>query len=671
MQFLNPGILWALGLISIPILIHLFNFQRLKKISFTNVRWLEEIKTTSSKSRNLKHLLVLLARILSISMVVLAFSQPVLPPAVHKADPGNWDRVFYLDNSFSMEVAGEGADGLSTGRNIMGEIIDKTNFSGDYFFFDNSFSSADEYPYERSSLLDRFSDLDYSLHFRKGNEVVRKANSFPPTSRRKEVWMFSDFQENTFGDLEEWAMDSLNEYFLYPLSTTTKANFYVDTVWLSKPFIEVGNSFELRGILKASGDFSGLEASLRLIVDGNQRASKTIIFEDRLQEEFVFELSLENPKDFNCTIEINDEGISSDNHFRFILTPLSDIRVSEIGVRPNPYLAALFHSEPAFDLTFMPYGNPDLSVLERTDLLIVHDGLDYQDLPNGFLQEFLESGGHVMLLPEGDSSSLALRSFMRSNGLSSSRVKSDQDIKIAPLSEGDPFFEGVFDEFDRRMDLPYIQLTRDLEGWDRSILNLRNEKPLLAYANVGQGRLYMMGSPLLPEYGNFVKHSIFVPVFFRLAAFSTSSEDQALFQRYNREFLKVKISVLPDDQLFRLSGEGMEIIPNQRIVGKYALLSTEGRPLKPGFFNLVLNDTVCGSIAINTASRESEISVIDYSKLKAFSESRDNVRFFEGGSGVQISKSYNMDFVGRPLWKYCLIFALVFLLAETLIIRFL
>ena len=44
MQFLYPGFLFALAAIAIPIIIHLFNFRKFKKVYFTNVAFLKEIK---------------------------------------------------------------------------------------------------------------------------------------------------------------------------------------------------------------------------------------------------------------------------------------------------------------------------------------------------------------------------------------------------------------------------------------------------------------------------------------------------------------------------------------------------------------------------------------------------------------------------------------------------
>ena len=44
MQFLFPVFLVALISIAIPIIIHLFHFRRFKKVYFTNVRFLKEVK---------------------------------------------------------------------------------------------------------------------------------------------------------------------------------------------------------------------------------------------------------------------------------------------------------------------------------------------------------------------------------------------------------------------------------------------------------------------------------------------------------------------------------------------------------------------------------------------------------------------------------------------------
>jgi len=52
MQFLYPTFLWALLALAIPIIIHLFYFRRFKKVYFTNVKFLKEVKEeTSARSQ--------------------------------------------------------------------------------------------------------------------------------------------------------------------------------------------------------------------------------------------------------------------------------------------------------------------------------------------------------------------------------------------------------------------------------------------------------------------------------------------------------------------------------------------------------------------------------------------------------------------------------------------
>ena len=79
MKFLYPQFLYALTALAIPIIIHLFNFRKFKTIYFSNVRFLKEVKQQTKAQSELKHLLILLSRLLAITSLVLAFAQPYIP----------------------------------------------------------------------------------------------------------------------------------------------------------------------------------------------------------------------------------------------------------------------------------------------------------------------------------------------------------------------------------------------------------------------------------------------------------------------------------------------------------------------------------------------------------------------------------------------------------------
>ena len=96
MQFTYPDFLWALLLLLIPLIIHLFQFRRFKKTPFTNVRLLQKVVSESRRSQTLKKWLLLCTRLLLIASLVLAFAQPFL------ANPGALqarEYVVYLGRS--------------------------------------------------------------------------------------------------------------------------------------------------------------------------------------------------------------------------------------------------------------------------------------------------------------------------------------------------------------------------------------------------------------------------------------------------------------------------------------------------------------------------------------------------------------------------------------------
>ncbi|MBK6410933.1 MAG: BatA domain-containing protein [Flavobacteriales bacterium] len=61
---------------AIPVIIHLFQLRRFKRIDFPNVRFLQEVTQQTRSRKKVRHWLVLLTRMLALACLVLAFAQP-------------------------------------------------------------------------------------------------------------------------------------------------------------------------------------------------------------------------------------------------------------------------------------------------------------------------------------------------------------------------------------------------------------------------------------------------------------------------------------------------------------------------------------------------------------------------------------------------------------------
>ncbi len=92
MQFNHPEVLYALFLLIIPILIHLFQLRRFKKEAFTNVKFLRKLSEQTRKSSQLKKWLVLISRLLIFTCIILAFAQPYF--SINRDDSSG--QCFYL-----------------------------------------------------------------------------------------------------------------------------------------------------------------------------------------------------------------------------------------------------------------------------------------------------------------------------------------------------------------------------------------------------------------------------------------------------------------------------------------------------------------------------------------------------------------------------------------------
>lgn len=78
LSFLNPIFLAALGALVIPLVLHLIQSSRTKRLPFSTIRFLKLAKKRSSRRIKLENLLLLLLRLSLLALLALAFAMPIL-----------------------------------------------------------------------------------------------------------------------------------------------------------------------------------------------------------------------------------------------------------------------------------------------------------------------------------------------------------------------------------------------------------------------------------------------------------------------------------------------------------------------------------------------------------------------------------------------------------------
>ena len=121
MSFLQPLALLALPVMALPILIHLVNQRRHRTVNWAAMMFLVTAKRMNKGMARLRHLLILLARMLAVAALVFAVSRPLAGGWLSGVGMGKRDATLVLlDRSASME-----ARDLQTGESKRSTALDK------------------------------------------------------------------------------------------------------------------------------------------------------------------------------------------------------------------------------------------------------------------------------------------------------------------------------------------------------------------------------------------------------------------------------------------------------------------------------------------------------------------------------------------------------------------
>ena len=60
MRFVYPEFLWALSLLIVPVIIHLFSFRRYKTLYFSSLQFIQHVERQNKSTQKLKNLLILM-----------------------------------------------------------------------------------------------------------------------------------------------------------------------------------------------------------------------------------------------------------------------------------------------------------------------------------------------------------------------------------------------------------------------------------------------------------------------------------------------------------------------------------------------------------------------------------------------------------------------------------
>jgi hypothetical protein len=671
MHFLYPAFLFALLSLAIPILVHLFNFRRYQKVYFSNVQFLKEIQEQQSSRRNLKERLILLARLLALFFLVLAFARPYL--SNHNNTNAGAQRTIsvFLDNSYSMQTLNREGSLLDEAKRRAKEIVSAYSMNDRFQLLTQDFEGRHQRLLSREEFNDAVDAVKISPRSRSLQQIIDRQQNLltmqPGASRSIDI--ISDFQKNiTTG--QPLKVDTGLHVTLVQLSANTPANVAVDSVWLLSAIHRPGETEKLVVKLHNYAGEDAIKIPLKLSINGEQKALGGFTLKARSVQNDTLTFSGLKPGWQRGEITLQDNPVTFDNQFYFSFIVKQQMQVLLIdGGTFNPYLKAVFGTDQFFNAHRVPDGNVDYAGLSTYPLIVISDvkavsgGLSQQ------LKTYVSKGGTLAVFPAIDADLGSYKSFLQQMGAAYPEKPATENIKVQSLNLQNPVFKNIFENFPSNPDLPvikkYFQLSAS-SGSNENLMQLQGGQAFWAGYNSGKGKVYVAAVPLNEDFSNLPRHALFVPIMFRIALLS--GHDQPLFYSLGHdETVETTPVQSSEKQLLKLVKDKQSIIPDVKQQEGSTLLYVSDQLQETGLYQLKKQDSIVSVMAFNDNRSESDLSYYSTAELNKIIPDKGNVIEATKGSVKDIVSQ--ADF-GVQLWKLCIILALIFLAAEILLTRY-
>jgi hypothetical protein len=676
MAFIHPYWLFGLLAIAIPILIHLFNFRRYRKYYFTNLKFLKSIKKETKKQHRLRHLLILIARILTIIALVMAFARPYFPGPQDARQTESVSLSIYMDNSMSMQASSNGHQLLDEALAMAAEVAKAYDASDRFQLITNEFKGKHQAYFSKDEFIKLLAEVKPTPKRRMLEETFERFNELKPLSSDEEVHLFiiSDFQQSTM-DISCLEKDSSSKIFLMPVLGESLANVFIDSAWFEYPVNHIGQRQELNVRFVNASDNRLEKIPVTLMINNSQRGLAGFDIEAGKQSSLKIPFTNRESGIQSGILSIDDYPITWDDKMYLSWEVKPNIPSMTIYEEsPGFYLSSLLSNDSVFDYSERKLKSLDYGAFHQLDFIVLDNITSISTGLSSELLRFIESGGSLLLIPGKDADLLSINAFLKTMNAGQLNAFDTTRLMVTGINTSHELFNDVFESIPENLDLPLVRahypLTSYRPGITDVIMDLQNADPLLSMNEYGKGKFYLMSGPLGDEYGNLARHAIWVPLIYRMAMLSRPPADLYYSMGEDKSII-ANVSGI-SDEVFKVknTSSDYEFIPGIENRGGESLLHFYDMIKDAGHYEIISADDRVQGFAFNYDRLESFPEIYSPQALDEWIATMDNPGIFLIESDRDaVYQSVTEISRGTELWKFFIWIALFFILLEILLLR--
>lgn len=640
MHFKNPEILYFLFLLIVPILVHLFQLRRFKTSYFTNVRFLKELAVQTRKSSKIKKRLLLATRLLLLTCAIIAFAQPFF----EAKDSKNASNEMYivLDNSFSMQVKGKKGELL---KRAVQELLENTPETTKFSLLTNT---ENLWNTDIKSAKSALQNLKYSATPFELSAITAKIKAHKSV-HKKDIVIITDAVGLAEKEVKNMDFEE-KPYFIIP-EAEQKNNISIDSVFINQT---LENFYEIGINLSAYGeDFKPVSIAL---YNQKKLIAKTIINFDSKKKKVNFTI----PKEaFHGYVTIEDNGLAYDNKLFFSISKAKKTNVISIGESEKSNFLSRIYTPAEFNYNNYPITSLDYNSLEKQNTIILNELTEIPQALQTTLKAFVSKGGNLVIIPSEKSSVSNLNTFLGNFGKIQFNSLKTANKLITKINFDHPLFSGVFENKITNFQYPKTNSSFDISSPYPAVLSYEDQSPFVTMIQNPVAGITVFSAPINSTNSNFQQSPLIVPLFYKIGQTNQKTGVNALTIGNNQPYF-VDV-LLSKDAILEVKGTEDSFIPIQQILNNKVKLTFNDFPDTAGNYSIYDKKESVENLSFNYNRSESDVSQVNTNVVSDF-KTADTIS--------TIFNTLQTERTDSQIWKWFVIFALLFLALEMAIIKF-
>lgn len=688
MTFLNPAVLIGLLAAAIPVIIHLLNLRKLKKIEFSTLAFLKELQKNKIRKIKIKQWLLLVIRVLIVLFIVLAFARPALRglSIAGTTSAAKTTAVLIIDDTFSMSVLSQNGSYFNQAKDFARKIIEQLK-EGDEaaIIYLSGENQQTDITNDFNSLINSLNQKEISHAKPDLNKVitiaaqlVNKSNNF-----NREIYLFTDFQKNIFpsaetkSDLSELLNENVKLYS-FSLSDKKVFNIGIDDLTINNQIFEKDKPITFSVILSNYSDQNVQNGVLSLFIN-NKRAAQKSFDVDAGKSVMIDVDALSDVAGFiDIAAEIETDDIENDNkRFSSLFIPdkISTLIISDEN--PSSFFLKLALQTISNDkIKYEEKNSNQLSGLQLNNYDVVFLCTDNLSQNADKLKQFLKDGGSLVIIPSVNTDLGKLNDILQKlnlptiSGFAGKLNDKSLSVQFDKIEFNHPVFLNLFRKDDKKnIESPSINyfLKYSTQGKGSNIITLTEGSSFLSEFRLGSGKLFFFNTAFDPGWSNFQVKTIFAPLIVK-TVFYLSQKEKLNNSLIAGEPITIDLNRIKSAQIKILRPDSTADFLNLEPAGqKYIEYKNTNLT---GIYKIFSGNELIDIVAVNHDKSESNPVYADKTDFEKYLQ---QINF--KGNLIHIDKNKNpMEAInqarfGSELWRFFLLLAILLAVTEMTIAR--